>query len=75
MRKVMVSQYAKTAGSNGLFALEEKGEAVLHQFGLDYQEFECGAGNYSTAIVEWADGTVSNVPVEHIRFLPIKESA
>lgn len=28
-----------------------------------------GPGNYSTAIVEWPDGSVENVPVERIRFI------
>lgn len=28
-----------------------------------------GPGNFSTAIVEWPDGKVENVPVENVRFL------
>lgn len=67
MRKVMVSEYEKQG--DGRFKLEEKGEAVFHQFGCNYEEFEGGVGNYTTAIIEWLDGTVGNVPVEHVRFL------
>lgn len=66
MRKVMVSEYKlKEHG----FVLEEKSEAIFHQFGVGYEEFESGLGNYSTAIVEYHDGTVDNIPVNHIRFI------
>lgn len=51
--------------------LEEKGEAIFHQFGSDYEEFDQGGCTFSTAIVEWPDGTVSNVPADHIRFLDV----
>lgn len=51
------------------YVLEPQGEATFHQFGVAYEEFEGGPGNYSTAIVEWPDGKVESVPVEHIRFV------
>ncbi len=54
---------------DGKWKLEEKGEAIFHQFGCDYEEFETGPGNYSTAIVEWPNGTVGNVPVSNIIFI------
>ena len=62
MRKVMVSE-------NTYEGIAEKGEAVFHQFGSDYIEFESWPGNITTAIVEWPDGTVESVVLEHIRFL------
>jgi len=43
-----------------------KGEARFHQFGVDYEQFETGVGNYSTAIIELPDGTVNNVAIESI---------
>ena len=67
LRKVMVSEYRKQ--EDGIWYLVEKGEATFHQFGVNYEEFEGGLGNLRTAIVEFPDGSVSNVPVEHIRFL------
>lgn len=67
MRRVMVSEYKKQL--DGKFKLEEKGEANFHCFGLDFQEFENGASSFSTAIIEWPDGTVGNVPADNIRFL------
>ena len=67
MRRVMVSAYTTQTG--GRMKLEEKGEAVFHQFGCNFEQFESGAGNFSTAIVEWPDGRVENIPVENVRFL------
>jgi len=46
-----------------------KGEAIFHEFGVNYEEFETGAGNFTTAVIEWPDGAVENVPVHSIRFL------
>lgn len=45
------------------------GEAVFHQWGCDYQEYESGPGNFSTAIVEFNDGEVKNIPVQLIKFI------
>jgi len=47
----------------------ETGEGNFHQFGTNYEEFETGVGNYSSAIVERDDGTVINIPAENIQFL------
>jgi hypothetical protein len=68
-RKVMISEYKRQPDNK--FKLVEKGVALFHAFGTRYEEFDTGAGNYSTAIVEWADGTMGNVPVEHVRFLDV----
>lgn len=62
----MVFEYKRV---DGKLEKAEKGEAAFHQFGVDFEEFETGAGNYSTAIVEWPDGKVDNVPVNLIQFL------
>lgn len=42
------------------------GQALLLQFGIDFEELEGGIGHYSTAIIELPDGSVKNVPVENI---------
>lgn len=47
----------------------DAGEAVFHQFGVAYEEFENGPGNFTTAIIEFPDGRVESVCVEMIRFL------
>ena len=67
MRKVMVSENKQQPDKK--WKLEEKGEAIFHQFGVDYEEFDHGQATFTTAIVEWPDGTVNNVRVERIRFL------
>ena len=76
MRKVIVSaMVAHEQPSNGggravvKYVLMPKGEAVLHQFGVDYEEFELGPGNFSTALVEWPDGRVESVRADYIRFM------
>ena len=46
-----------------------RGEAIFHRFGVDYEEFESGPGNFTTAIIELPDGRIRNVPVEEITFL------
>ncbi len=48
---------------------EESGEALFHQWGVDFEEFETGAGNYTVAVVERPGGTVELLPVHLIRFL------
>ena len=58
------------SGINRRFSeLEEKGEALFHEWGVDYEEFDAGAGTFSTAIIELDDGTVKNLPAEHIKFI------
>jgi hypothetical protein len=76
MRKVMVSTLVgHEQPSNGSgrvvvkYVLTPKGEALFHGFGVDYEEFESGPGNYSTAIVEWPDGRVESVRADHVRFM------
>lgn len=46
-----------------------KTEALFHQFGLDFIEMADGNVNYTVAIVEWPNGTVSPVNLEHLKFL------
>ena len=66
-RKVVVYEYRKVKGQD-YFDNVATGHGVFHQWGVDYEEFETGPGNYSTAIVEMPDGSVKNVPAEMIVF-------
>jgi len=66
-RKVIVYEYQKPKGAS-FFEKVCIGNGLFLQFGVDYEEFESGAGNYSTAIVEMPDGSIKNVPVENIIF-------
>ena len=68
LRKVEVFKYIRNS-QPGQLRKTHDGYAVLHQFGCDYEEFESGVGNFSTAIIEREGGTIENVPVELIRFV------
>lgn len=67
MRKVMVYRYEKVAG--GKVEKVEGGIGFFHAFGSDYEEFEAGPANFSTAIVEMPDGSVINPSVNLIKFI------
>ena len=58
-----------TPGVNGHWKVTDPLIATFHQFGAAYEEFENGAGNYTVAIVEMADGSVQGVPFDLIRFI------
>ena len=49
---------------------EQPGTAIFHAFGYDVVENDSGFATLSTAIIELADGSVKNIPVENIKFLP-----
>ncbi len=66
-RKVVVYKYKKAKDKN-YFDKVLVGPGTFHQFGVNYEEFETGPGNYTTAIVEMPDGSVENIPVELIVF-------
>lgn len=46
-----------------------EGEGIFHQFGVDYEEYDTGPGNYSTAIIENSDGKLHNIHVGLVEFL------
>jgi len=74
MRRVVYSEYEQKYEDNGMdgnkvWELVEQGEALFLGFGVDYEEFDGGPGNYSTAIIELEDGTIKNVPVQNVRFI------
>ena len=49
---------------------EQPGSAAFHTFGYDVVENDSGFATLSTAIIELEDGSVKNIPVENIKFLP-----
>ena len=73
MRKVFVSEYVQIPNESGFgtkWILQEKdGLAVFHQFGMDFEELPGGVACFSTAIVEWPNGTIQSVPAKNVRFL------
>lgn len=72
LRKVMVSHMVgrqQEGTHHRKYELEPKGEAVFHEFGVNFEEIEGGPGNFSTAIVEWPDGHIEGVPLDCVRFI------
>jgi hypothetical protein len=68
MKRVMTYDWLKN--ENGDYEKVEIGEALFHQWGVDYEEFESGPGNFSVAIVEYNDGSIKMIYPPYIKFLP-----
>ena len=67
-RKVVVYGYDRSKTTNGRYEKVAIGHGTFHQFGIDYEEFDTGLGQFTTAVVEMPDGSVRNVPLEMIVF-------
>lgn len=79
LRRVMVSKLfprdMPDQPGRTKWELAEAGVAIFHQFGVNYEELESGPGNFTTGVVEWPDGRLENIPVDHLRFLePLEEA-
>lgn len=69
MRAVLVKQLNPTPSNlEGHFEKGFSKEGVFHAWGVAYEEFENGPGNYSVAIVEFPDGTVEGVDLFRLKF-------
>lgn len=69
MKRVEIFKYVKDENQSYKMKLVSDTFGEFHQWGCDYEEFEGGPGNYSTAIVQLADDTIKNVPVEMVKFV------
>lgn len=67
-QRVEVSKYCLQPGDN-YNSLIHDGLATFQAWGMSFEEFETGAGNYSTAIIVRDDGSVENPSVEMIKFI------
>lgn len=67
MREVHVFKFANKDGKGQSNKVLD-GIGCFIEYGVSYEEFKNGAGNFSTAIVEMHDGTVRNIAVEMIKF-------
>jgi hypothetical protein len=54
--------------------IEDAAEGKFHGWGVEYEEFENGPGNFSVAIVEMPDGTVQTLMPFLVRFLDTDEA-
>jgi hypothetical protein len=68
-RRVIVSRLQYVNGGINPVLVQAPGEARLHCFSTDHEEYENGPGHYPAAVVEWPDGKVESVPVGHIQFI------
>lgn len=69
MRHVTIlERYRPDDYQGGPLPIREAGTGIFHAWGVDYEEFEAGPGNYSTAIVEMPDGSVLNWRADMVRF-------
>lgn len=41
----------------------------FHQWGIEYEEFDTGPGNYTVAVVELFDGQVKTFPANDVKFI------
>lgn len=74
MRKVQVNTQVRStkeqrdATGCGMW-LPKTFEGLFHEWGVNYEEFETGPGNFTVAIVELEDGTVDTFPAHQIKFI------
>lgn len=78
-RKVKIFKWEPAKDNDGKFLRNEQGHSystkvktgtgLFHQWGCDYEEFESGPGNFSTAIVEMEDGSIENIPCDLVQFI------
>ncbi len=71
MRKVLILAYEKNDLGNNNYETKQKVvcKGLFHQWGVNYEEFETGPGNYTVAIVELLDGKVKEVTPDLIQFV------
>lgn len=67
-RKVQVFKWVRKEGKS--FSDKEKDYiGKFHEWGMDYEEFETGPGNFSVGIIEKENGEIELVFAELIQFL------
>ncbi|MFW6247196.1 MAG: hypothetical protein ACOC22_03445 [bacterium] len=70
MKKCKFTEYKRI--NNKTETIEQDGTFI--QFGCNYDDFGDAVGNFSTAIILTADGTLKNIPVENVRFIDSEQS-
>lgn len=68
MRPVMTMK-ARHSSLGHRIGVEDAAEGKFHCWGVEYEEFENGPGNYTVAIVEMPDGSIQTLMPFLIRFL------
>ena len=65
----ITTSFRKQIKGTGMFETEFKHEAVFHQWGTEWEEFESGPAMSTVALVELSDGTIEKVIPEQIKFI------
>jgi hypothetical protein len=68
-RKVKVVERTYPQGYRSPAVIKDVGEGIFHVWGVNYEEFESGTGNYSVAIVEMQDGSVVEALPQDVIFI------
>lgn len=64
-----VNYSRRVVGDSSIGWVNDYGQAEFIQFGVDYEEFENGACEFTTAILLLDNGTVIQVRPENIQFI------
>jgi hypothetical protein len=67
-RKVNIYKYIVEPGETK-HVRKLDGTGIFQQYGIDFEEFDSGPGNFTVAIVEMPDGSVRSVPLQLIIFV------
>lgn len=59
---------AKFFRDNREYWIKREVHGMFHQWGVDFEEFDSGPGNYTVAIVELDDGTIVTPTTTNIKF-------
>lgn len=73
MRTVMVKIKERVKRDGGYDYITHNLEGKFHEWGVSYEEFENGPGNYSVGIVEMPGGKVELVHPENITFTDVEK--
>lgn len=78
MRKVLFKKWntgfnsvenGMTVMKPGFWDAEFIHEGLFHQWGVAYEEFDTGAGNYSIAIIELSNGSIVEALPSNVKFI------
>lgn len=66
MRKCLIKKWDSEKRG---FESEFNTEGVFHQWGVSFEEYESGPGNYTIALVELPNGEIESVLPRNIKFI------
>jgi len=69
MRRVAYFELVENPRNPKQPEVKRAGWGYFHQFGTDFEEFDNGPGQFSTAIIETPTGKILNWPVQLVQFL------